>query len=267
MLRETTCANGVVCFRSSLLDAAGVPHAFSTRLGGVSTGIFSSLNLGNPSGPIRDAETNITENYRRFFSACGITDKQLCRIHQIHGNDILTLQRGDAPPVGKQADGLLSDDPSLVLSIRTADCVPVLLCNSTGRLVAAVHAGWRGVIAGILPLAIKAFQGRSIPCQDIFIAVGPCIGLDAFEVGNEVADQFDQAFPGKPVVRRQPGLKPHVDLRQAVLSQAHACGVPETNLDSDDLCTSRDEKWFFSHRRDQGLSGRLAAIISPGTPS
>ena len=265
MLHAITYANGVVCFRSELLDAAGVPHAFSTRIGGISDGIFSSLNLGNPTGPIRDSETNISENYRRLLAAIGIQDRQLCRVQQVHGREIVTLKHGDTPPSGKQADGLLTDNPSFVLSIRTADCVPILLSDTKSRLVAAVHAGWRGVIAGILGAAISAMQNRGVALHDILIAIGPCIGLDAFEVGNEVADRFEQMFPQRSVVRRQPGIKPHVDLRQAVSIQALACGVLEKHLDSDDLCTVRDDQWFFSHRRDQGLSGRLAALIAPGT--
>jgi YfiH family protein len=262
MLEKRTYPNGVVAFISPLLQAAGVRHAFSTRMGGVSRGAFASLNLGNPSGsPIRDADANITENYNRLFDAIGLKDRQLCRVHQVHGRELVTLRESDAPPHGKQADALLTDSRQLTLSIRTADCVPILVADKTGRWVAAVHAGWRGVVADMLPVTLAAMHHHGIAVNDLLVAVGPCIGVNAFEVGDEVAAEFDKALPDAQVVIRENGKKPHVDLRKAVIHQAAHFGVPASQIDSADLCTYRDADLFYSHRRENGLTGRLAAVI------
>jgi purine-nucleoside/S-methyl-5'-thioadenosine phosphorylase / adenosine deaminase len=266
MLEKRTYPNGVVAFVSPLLAAAGVPHAFSTRVGGVSKGAFDSLNLGNPSGsPIRDADANITANYNRLFEAVGLRGRQLCRVHQVHGRELVLLRPGDTPPHGKQADALLTDSPEMTLSIRTADCVPILAADRKGRLVAAIHAGWRGVVAGVLPATLSAMHHLGIEPKEMVVAIGPCIGLEAFEVGDEVADEFVKAFPDLPPVKREAGRKPHVDLCHAILHQATHFGVPREQVDWSDLCTSRDRKLFYSHRRDAGLTGRLAAVIATRT--
>ena len=127
MLEKRVCPNGVVCLISPLLESAGIPHAFSTRIGGVSHGAFASLNLGNPQAAVRDSESNIAENYLRLFAGLGITGRSSASVHQVHGREIVTLRRGDPPPHGKQANALLSDNPGFALSIRTADCVPILI--------------------------------------------------------------------------------------------------------------------------------------------
>lgn len=263
MLQQRTFENGVVGFVSPLLERCGVPHAFSTRIGGVSSGAFESLNLGNPSGtPIRDSDAHITANYQRLFAALGLTGRQLCRVHQVHGREVVTLRPGDTPPHGVQADALLTDSPELTLSVRTADCVPILAADVEGRFVAAIHAGWRGVIAGMLPVTLQAMRQLGVSPEKMIVAIGPCIGVQAFEVGEEVAGEFEQAFPEAPPVVRHTGRKPHVNLRQAVESQALRFGVPAEQIDTADLCTVRDASLFFSHRRDNGLTGRLAAVIA-----
>ena len=264
MLQKMTLNNGVLCYRSSLLEDCGVVHAFSTRIGGVSHGAFASLNLGNPSGTaIRDAQQNITENYGRLLAGLGLTGKKLCRVHQVHGTGILPVQQGDTPPLAQQADALLTQAPEFILSIRTADCVPILVADSTGRHVAAVHAGWRGVVAGILPATLAALQRMGVPIANLRVAIGPCISVTAFEVGQEVADDFHRLFPRHPVVQVQPNAKPHVNLPLAVKLQAMHFGLAAEQVDNADLCTFRDKAMFFSHRRDAELSGRLAAVISP----
>lgn len=262
MLEKRTHPNGVVAIHSSLLESAGIPHAFSTRVGGVSHGAFASLNLGNPQGAIRDTEANLHENYLRLFAALHLTGRTLCRVHQVHGRDLLTLRDTDAPPAGHHADGLITDSPRFTLSIRTADCVPILIASRSGQLVAAVHAGWRGVVAGILPETLSAMHHLGTPIADLIVAIGPCIGVDAFEVGEEVADEFSRAFGPHAPIRRVPGQKPHVDLRRAVVHQARHFGIPESSIDHADFCTVRDAGLFFSHRRDAGLTGRLAAVIA-----
>ena len=265
MLHQSQSDNHVLTFRSDLLEAAGVPHAFSTRIGGVSKGPFASLNLGNPGNcPVRDADANIAENFSRLLLAANMPGRRLCRVHQVHGRELLILGGAATPPACHPADAIFTADPALALSISTADCVPILLADTHGRFVSAVHAGWRGVIADVLGVAIAAFEQSGIARPDIILAIGPCIGVDAFEVGQDVADQFTHAFGPAAPIRTQFGHKPHVDLRAALVHQALRHGIAPGHIDTADLCTFRDTKLFFSHRRDHGITGRLAAVISPG---
>ena len=269
MLKPKTSGNGVVVFISPLLDASGVPHGFSTRIGGISSGPYASLNLGNPGDAHdRDPYSNLIENYSRLFAACGMSDRILCRVHQVHGNAVITVDNDDqsprspASPLGPsstppQADALVTSHRKMALSIRTADCIPILIASRDGTQVAAVHAGWRGVIANVLGNAITSMQTNP---TNLLLAIGPCIGVDAFEVGEEVASEFARTFVDRVIIR-QLGKRPRVDLRAAVISQATSLGIPSSNIDYAELCTYRDQKFFFSHRRDNGLTGRLAAII------
>ena len=258
MLQKRVCPNGVVCRVSPILESAGISHAFSTRLGGLSRGAFAALNLGNPPGAIRDDQANLHENYLRLLIAANLGGRQLRRLHQVHGREIVVLRRGDALSE-PQADALLTEEPEFALSIRTADCAPILIGEKSGRIVAAVHAGWRGVVAGIVPETLAALQRLGIPASHMLLAIGPCIGVQAFEVGEEVAEQFrtwDQT-----VISRPSNAKPHVDLSRAVALQARQFGLSPAQVDSTDLCSVRDAELFFSHRREAGVTGRMASVI------
>ncbi len=263
MLRRRTANNGPVYYVSPLLEArgeGGVPHAFSTRLGGLSPPPFDSLNLGNPSGcDIQDDYPRIYENFALLQSAIRCGDRPRCWVHQVHGGEVVRVRRGDAFENGPKADALVSDDPSRLMSVRVADCVPVLMASDDGKVVAAVHAGWRGVIAGVVPRAIAAL--REMTDIPLVAAIGPCIGFDAFEVGPEVIEQFEAAFDDRSLVRRRDDGKGHVDLRRAIQQQLLKIGVPADRIDTTDRCTFRDENEFFSHRRDRGVTGRMAAVI------
>lgn len=148
---------------------------------------------------------------------------------------------------------MVADGPGRLLCIRVADCVPVLLASADGRQVAAVHAGWRGIVAGVIEAAVAQMQG------ELLAAVGPSIGVRHFEVGEEVASVFDAAF-----VRRDLGDRPHVDLKAAVRDRLEAAGVEAIDLAG--ACTYADADDFFSHRRDVthgGMpdTGRMAALV------
>ena len=258
MLQRVVCENEVVIYRSPLLDAAGVPHAFSTRLGGVSDGVFASLNLGNPNGcPIQDTLNNIAENYSRLQSAIGCAERERVYVHQVHGCNVRTAAK-DAPfDIHMKADAIYSDDAQRLPSIRTADCVPVLLANRSGRRVAAIHAGWRGVIAGVVIEALRHFDDAG----NVLAAIGPCIGYDAFEVGLEVVDEFDRVFQHDAPTRRLADGKGRVDLKRAIALQLNAHGVTSDRIDTTDRCTFTHADEFFSHRREHGITGRMAAVI------
>ena len=255
---------GVVFYASTLLNSVGVRHAFSTRIGGISPAPFDSLNLGNPNGcEIQDDYDRIWENYRLLHRAAGCHEQQRpCRVHQVHGNVVAIVQRRHEFDTATKADALVTDDPSRVLSVRVADCVPILIASADGRSVAAVHAGWRGVVSGAVTAAIQSLSVGKF--SGAFVAaIGPCIGVDAFEVGNEVLAEFAKAFgdQSRHLCRSGRPGKGYVDLREAVRRQLIGAGVGAERIDVSDRCTFRDTEEFYSHRRDNGVTGRMAAVI------
>ena len=255
MLFRHTAPNSVITYRSPLLTAIGVPHGFSTRIGGVSTGPFDSMNLGNPNGcEVQDEATNIDENYRRLLAAIDAEDRRLLRVHQVHGDRVITASADFDHHA--QADAIVTEDAATVASIRIADCVPILLSRRDGRKGAAVHAGWRGVIAGVVARAVRVIGDD----QPVVAAIGPCIGFQAFEVGQPVLDAFAASFDHPPLRLAGDG-KGFVDLREAVRRQLVDVGV--NDIDTTDRCTHRHRDEFFSHRREHGITGRLAALIGP----
>jgi hypothetical protein len=272
MLERVVSESGVVFYRSPVLARVGVAHAFSTRVGGVSGGPFCSLNFGNPAGALsRDAAENIAENYRRLLSAAGFafTDHQCVRrVHQVHGAGVAVVRRGAGWYHDEKADAIVTADPHLAVSVRTADCVPVLLATADGGRVAAVHAGWRGILAGAVPEALRELAPGG---KAMVAAIGPAIGPGAFEVGEDVAREFRIAeFSGSATGNESPvvheggdGRKPRLDLREAIRRQLLRCGVAPEGIDSTDRCTHSDAAEFFSHRREQGLTGRMVTVIAP----
>ncbi len=270
--RDAAAPQAPVLLRSSLL--AHVPHAFSTRCGGVSAGCFASLNFGNPSDlptDQRDPAANIQQNWSRVAAAIDAPSRAIAQVHQVHGGDVITLRAGDdpaltpAPSPTPKADAIVTDAPGLLAAVRVADCAPVLLASSDGRAVAAIHAGWRGVIADVAPRALAAL--RTIhPNTPILAAVGPCISFGAFEVGPEVLAAFEARFGTDPtILRAGPNGKGHVDLRAALRRQLLEAGVAD--VDTLPGCTMSEPDRFFSHRGQKGLTGRMVAVIGPKHPA
>lgn len=257
---------GVVYYASALLEGAGVPHAFSTRLGGLSPAPFDSMNLGNPSGcALQDESDRIRANYDRLQAAIGCGERTRCWVHQVHAAGVAVVEPGREFSGEVKADALVGADPDRVLAVRVADCVPVLMATADGTCVAAIHAGWRGVVAGVVPEAIRALRNLGF-AQPLLAAIGPCIGYDAFEVGDEVLADFERVFGADAPLRRAGGGKGYVDLREAIRRQLIAGGVEDSRIDTTDRCTYRDHAEFFSHRRERGVTGRMAALIRAVPP-
>jgi len=267
----------VVYYASAILEAIGVRHAFSTRIGGISPPPFDSLNLGNPSGcAVQDDYDRIWTNYALLLSCIGCPTEPPLRVHQVHGNAVTEVQTGKSFDTGCQADALVSRDSHRAISVRTADCVPILLGSADGSVVAAVHAGWRGIIAGVIPATVKRMTAAAgQPATTFRAAIGPCIGMGAFEVAADVLAEFEKVFArqmagGEPREKALPfGSRPNgvdgkgnVDLGAAARLQLLNCGIDERHLDSADRCTATHQDEFFSHRRDHGVTGRMAAIIA-----
>lgn len=256
----------MVFFTSPALAKAGYIHGFSTRLGGVSPAPFETLNLGNPAIGVQDAADHITENKRRFQCALGADDYQLFTVSQVHGADVavldsdveprLKMQR-DQPQVAEPtcADAIIVKTPKFLAGMRTADCVPILIANEQGNLAAVVHAGWRGLVAGVIGHCVAELNalGRD---RNFLGAIGPCIGVGHYEVGPEVAAAFEAAGLRAAVTD---GPKPHVNLQLAAHIELVHSGL--TNIDSAHLCTFDQTEWFYSHRRDHGVTGRMLSVI------
>lgn len=258
-------ASGVVYYSSGKLEAIGVRHAFSTRIGGISPAPFDSLNLGNPNGcEQQDDYERIWANYARLTSSIDCGTEPPLRVHQVHGSEVAAVEADREFDTGCKADALVSRDGRRAVSVRVADCVPVLVSSADGAVVAAVHAGWRGIVAGVIPAAIlrMLIEEPSVTADSIVAAIGPCIGREAFEVGPEVLQEFARLFGESGPMTRSESGKGHVDLRRAAKMQLVNCGVPEAAIDLTDRCTVTHRDEFFSHRRERGITGRMAAVIA-----
>ncbi len=256
--------NKVVSYRSPLLHGAGVPHGFTTRIGGLSPEPYNSLNLVSlVNDPDADANTNVAENFRRVRKALGCRRHIRVQVNQVHGSNVWLPPADPIRPVdAPRADAITTDKQRLLLMVRVADCVPVLLASSDGRVVSAVHAGWRGVVAGVVPRAVESVTRLcGTGTEPVLAAIGPCIGVEHFEVGPEVVEAFGSAGLGLAVARAG-YAKPHIDLAAAVAHQLVQAGIPMQQIDRTDRCTYALEDEFFSHRRDLGRTGRQAALIA-----
>lgn len=243
---------GAMLARATILPAS-LAHGFTDRLGGVSEGRFAALNVGRKWG---DEPAAVAENYRRIAGAGGFDLDSLCLLRQVHGNRV--FRAGDVDEAS-EGDALWSgrgDDH--VVGVLTADCVPILIASDDGGLWAAVHSGWRGTVAGVLPATIAALVGAGARPEGLSVAIGPCIEVAAFEVGDEVAGQFDERF-----VDRRAGARPHVDLVAAVRQQALEAGVLPTKIERVGGCTHQDALHYYSYRRDGAGTGQHLAFIGP----
>jgi YfiH family protein len=222
-------------------EAQGYVVAFTTRLGGVSEGPFASLNLGRKSG---DDPGRADENRRIACDAIGADVEKLALNYQVHSARVLRA----VPAVrGEHADGLWTSEPGLPILAMTADCLPIVLARPESPGVAVLHAGWKGLLAGIVEAGVDALGGETLRA-----AIGPGIGPCCYEVGEEVAAPFRERF-GDDVVRSG-----RLDLWTSAERALRAAGVQQ--VDRFDRCTACEPETFFSHRRDAGRTGRQGVI-------
>jgi len=247
---------------SSLLTRAGFVHAFFTRRGGVSEGPFASLNL---SPGVGDRPEHVSENLGRAARTLGLASERVYVAAQVHDRGVILLHGDEAASVVAEtpADAIVSSAPGLGCGVRTADCVPILLADpETGR-VAAVHAGWRGVVRGVIASTTERMRGLGSRSTTLLAAIGPHIGPDAFEVDADVAAELARASSASGVVSQRAGSKPHVNLALIVRAQLVQAGLLEARIEDVPGCTYRDAASFFSYRRDGQKSGRMLAVIVP----
>ncbi len=246
--------------RSSLLESAGFKHAFFTRHGGCSTGEYQSLNFSYAVG---DEPNAVDENFARAGRSLGLSAERLYFLAQVHGATAIDLETGAAATRAElmhvQGDALVSGDASAACCVRTADCLPILVADqSTGR-VAAIHAGWRGLVGGVIPSALVQLGGDPRNC---LAAIGPHITVQHFEVSDEVARELAQCSPALNVVRRG-DPRPFVDLEAVARAHLLHGGLAAAAIDRVGGCTYADSVDYFSFRRQGRQSGRHLSAIVP----
>lgn len=256
------CCGALLLLRAESLASLGIPHAFTTRVGGVSAPPFDTLNLGRGVG---DAPEAVRANRALVLSVLGRDLAAHVEASQAHGAKAAVVGVADRGAIMPGVDILVTRDPSVVLAVHCADCVPVILVDSTRGAVAAVHTGWRGTAEGAAAAAVRAMGDAcgSHP-GDLVVALGPAIGPCCYQVDRPVIERFD-AWPwtDEVFVPVRTG-RWRLDLWDANRRQLIDAGIPPDAVAVAGLCTACHRDLLFSHRRD-GLSGRMAALIAaPG---
>lgn len=221
----------------------------STRLGGV-----SAQPLGmNLSFSVNDDESNVKRNRELFFGSLNIKLEELAIPRQVHSS---TVKRADQAGSYQECDALTTDRQRVFLCVSVADCVPVFIVDRTKKVVAGIHAGWRGTVGKIVEHTLEAMQNEhGCHPSDLCAFVGPCAGECCYNVGDDVASQFDEQF-----VRRSDG-KVLVNLKSANEAQLTSCGVPPVAIEVSRLCTITESHLLHSYRRDKEKSGRMMGVI------
>jgi hypothetical protein len=232
--------------RSGLFDTAVLRHGFFTREGGVSTGVFASLNCGLASG---DALAAIHENRRRAMAELGLAAEALATVYQVHSAEVVQVEAPWPQDSRPRADAMLTTRKGVALGILTADCTPVLFADERAGIVAAAHAGWRGAVSGVLEATVAAMLREGASLTRLIAAIGPCIGFNSYEVGPEFPAPFLAQDPGNTrFFRAAPRPRHHLfDLPGYVRSRLAAAGVK--HIDGTGGDTARDGERFFSYRR------------------
>ncbi len=221
----------------------------TTRRGGVSEAPYDSLNLG---GHVGDDPEHVRENRRRLESALSLPSRPLW-LSQVHGRRVVDAS---AAEMGTEADGAYALTAGVVCAVMTADCLPVLFCDRSGTRIAAVHAGWRGLCAGVLETAVEAL---ATPAAELLAWLGPAIGAGRYEVGDEVRSCFLRVDRQAESAFR-PGRPGHwlADVYELARQRLRSCGV--RRIYGGGYCTYEQSSIFFSYRRD-GVTGRMASLI------
>ena len=223
----------------------GVRHGFFSREGGVSEGLYASLNCGLGS---KDDPARVTENRARVAATLDVAADALVTCYQVHSPDVVTVEKPWAPGEGPHVDAMVSNTPGVALGILTADCAPVLLTDPTARVIGAAHAGWRGALTGVLAATVDAMTKLGAEPGRMAAGIGPCIAQRSYEVGPEFPAPFLAADPANErfFVPAAAAGKFLFDLRGFAHSELTKAGVRRVYELPHDTC--REER-FFSYRR------------------
>lgn len=258
--------NGVTFLSADGFEAAGgVAHGFSTRLGGVSTGIYESMDLGTTRG---DEPGHVRENYRRFFAAIGADADSIAMSNQIHSDLVRPVTCADVKRdlydvEPYEVDGLVTDIPGVSLVVFGADCLPVLFYDPVRRVAAAAHAGWRGTAAGIVERAVEKMAFYGSRPEDILAAIGPGISRCCFETHEDVPNAMTAAMAGGvlPFIQLKDNGKFAVDLKGINAKRLELAGVTPDHIAICGDCTACMRDKYWSHRIMGTQRGSMAAMI------
>ncbi len=240
-------------------------HAVTTREGGISPSPYASLNLGINTD---DAPSNIISNHDTVSKALNFDLSFLVSSTQAHEDRILCISQkpehkdSKAPGVCYEGfDSIITDQGSITIMIRVADCVPVILYDPASKVIALVHAGWKGTLSEITIKTIHQMK-KQFGCSpaDIKAGIGPAIGKCCFSVSNEVAEKFTGQLERSEYFVNQNNSSSYVDLKKANMVQMLIAGLNEKYIETSEICTSCSSDVFFSHRREKGRTGRLALL-------
>lgn len=243
-----------------------VAHGFSTRLGGISQGPLSSLNLGRSRN---DEPSCVRENYRRFGNALGMNLDRIVMCQQVHSDTVRVVTEKDAfidlyEPTRFEGDGLITNCSGLTLAVFYADCIPVLLYDPVCKVIAAIHSGWRGTSLGIAKTAVQQMeQSFGSQPESILAAIGPGIGPCCFETHDDVPIAMRKAMGDSisPFIASLPGSKFQVDLKGIIAHGLRSIGLLPQHISISNLCTACHLDLFWSHRKLGDARGNQAAMI------
>ncbi|MFM2128524.1 MAG: peptidoglycan editing factor PgeF [Pseudomonadota bacterium] len=230
----------------ALADLPGISHGFFTREGGVSEGLYTSLNVGFGSG---DDEARVRENRARAMRAIGIAEGRLATLYQVHSARVETVSAPFDAKAAPRADGMVTKTPGVAIGILTADCAPVLFADAEARIIGAAHAGWRGALSGVLEGTLREMERLGARRERIRAAIGPCIGAASYEVGPEFPAPFVGEDPGTRRFFTAARRSGHFmfDLEGLVAHRLGALGLAAVGRLNRDTCA--EESGFFSYRR------------------
>jgi YfiH family protein len=248
------------------LAQAGFRHAFFTRQGGASQGPFESLSFSTAVG---DDPEHVDENLRRAGTLLGVDAERILYLSQVHGREARFYRAPQARSdlITLEGDAIGGSAPNNAYGVRSADCVPILLADAESGAVMAIHAGWRGVVSGVVEAGVErlreALGAPALATGRLLAAVGPHISKRAFEVSDDVAAQLAASCPVPGALLMQASSKPHIDLRFIVTKKLLALGLTEASIDQVGGCTLLEPELYFSFRRDGKRSGRHLSAIVP----
>lgn len=229
-----------------LSSVPGIRHAFFTRAGGVSSGIYAGLNGGLGS---HDAVENVQENRRRVASVLDVAPEKLLTLHQVHSPDVIVATEPWPATARPKADAMVTKIPGFALGVTTADCGPVLMVDPKARVIGAAHAGWKGALAGVIEATVDAMERQGASRDGIVVGLGPMLRQRNYEVGMEFVARFEVADADNAQFFSSASRHGHAmfDLPGYIHKRLKAAGV--LMVDDVDLCTYADEDSFYSYRR------------------
>jgi YfiH family protein len=252
-----TCdVKGIKYIASTLLQGSSLAHGFLTRAGGISPAPYESMNFDARD---TDPAGNVERNRALFHEAFAIPQGRLVTVSQVHGKEVLVIE-GPLPDKPVEADAIVTSEPDVAIGMMTADCQPILLFDPVNNAIGAVHAGWKGTALGIVVetvLKMSETYGTDPAC--LIASLGPCIGPCCYKVGWNVLDEYMKNHRDADCFRENDGLR--MDISLANNLQLLGVGVKKENISNDSVCTSCNTELFFSHRKENGRTGRQLSFI------